>query len=172
MVSRRRAYSLLPGFFLRVTPQGTRTFGIVYTTRDGRLRRCTLGPVGPVGLSEARARAKKLRGAVAQGEDPHGDQMKAKRQRLTAATVEDLVEAFLASKEALAWRPKTRQEFARILRVEVTPALGHLKPRKSNEARSAPSSTAFPIGHRSWRTASLKSRAGSTPGRSARIWSR
>lgn len=58
---------LLPGFFLRVTQQGTRTFGIVYTTRDGRLRRCTLGPVGPVGLPEARARAKKLRGAVAQG---------------------------------------------------------------------------------------------------------
>lgn len=121
---------LLPGFFLRVTPQGTRSFGMVYTTRDGRLRRCTLGPVGPVGLSEARARAKRLRGAVAQGEDPHGDQMKAKRQRLTAATVEDLVEAFLASKEALAWRPKTRQEFARILRVEVVPALGDLKPEE------------------------------------------
>ena len=30
---------LLPGFFLRVTPPGTRSFGIVYTTRDGRLRR-------------------------------------------------------------------------------------------------------------------------------------
>jgi hypothetical protein len=121
---------VLPGFFLRVTPQGTRSFGIVYTTRDGRLRRCTLGPVGPVGLSEARARAKRLRGAVAQGEDPHGDQMKAKRQRLTAATVEDLVEAFLASKEALAWRPKTRQESARILRAEVVPALGDLKPEE------------------------------------------
>jgi integrase len=121
---------LLPGFFLRVTPHGTRTFGIVYTTRDGRLRRCTLGPVGPVGLAEARARAKRLRGAVAQGDDPHGDQMKARRQRLTAATVEDLVEAFLASKEALAWRPKTRQEFARILRVELVPALGHLKPEE------------------------------------------
>lgn len=121
---------LLPGFFMRVTPQGTRTFGVVYTTREGRLRRCTLGPVGPVGLSEARARAKRLRGAVAQGEDPHGDQMKAKRQRLTAATVEDLVEAFLASREALAWRPKTRQEFARILRVEVVPTLGHLKPEE------------------------------------------
>jgi integrase len=121
---------LLPGFFLRVTPHGTRTFGIVYTTREGRLRRCTLGPVGPVGLAEARARAKRLRGAVAQGDDPHGDQMKARRQRLTAATVEDLVEAFLASKEALAWRPKTRQEFARILRAEVAPALGHLKPEE------------------------------------------
>jgi integrase len=121
---------LLPGFFLRVTPHGTRTFGIVYTTRDGRLRRCTLGPVGPVGLAEARARAKRLRGAVAQGDDPHGDQMKARRQRITAATVEDLVEAFLASKEALAWRPKTRQEFGRILRVEVVPALGHLKPEE------------------------------------------
>lgn len=38
--------ALLPGFFLRVTPQVTWSFGIVYTTREGRLRRCTLGPVG------------------------------------------------------------------------------------------------------------------------------
>jgi integrase len=119
---------LLPGFFLRVTPQGTRTFGIVYTTRDGRLRRCTLGPVGPLGLSQARAQAKRLRGAVAQGEDPHGDRMTARRQKLTASTVDDLVEAFLSSKDAQGWRPKTRQEFARILRVEVVPALGQLKP--------------------------------------------
>jgi integrase len=119
---------LLPGFFLRVTPQGTRSFGIVYTTREGRLRRCTLGPVGPIGLSDARAQAKRLRGAVAQGEDPHGDRMIARRQPRTAATVASLAEAFLSSKEAMAWRPKTRQEFERILRVEVVPSLGHLKP--------------------------------------------
>jgi hypothetical protein len=36
---------LLPGFFLRVTPQGTRTLGIVCTTRDGRLRRGTAAKV-------------------------------------------------------------------------------------------------------------------------------
>jgi integrase len=119
---------LLPGFFLRVTPQGTRSFGIVYTTREGRLRRCTLGPVGPLGLSDARALAKRLRGAVAQGEDPHGDRMIARRQPRSAATVASLVNAFLSSKEAMAWRPKTRQEFERILRVEVIPALGHLNP--------------------------------------------
>jgi hypothetical protein len=93
---------LLPGFFLRVTPQGTRSFGIVYTTRDGRLRRCTLGPVGPLGLSEARAQAKSLRGALAQGADPHGDRMSARRKPLTGATVAALVEAFLSSKEAMA----------------------------------------------------------------------
>jgi hypothetical protein len=110
-----------------VTPKGTRTFGIVYATRDGRLRRCTLGPVGPLGLSQARAQAKRLRGVVAQGEDPHRDRMIDRGQKLTAATVEDLVEAFLASKEALVWRPKTRQEFARILRVKAVPALGHSK---------------------------------------------
>jgi integrase len=54
--------------------------------------------------------------------------MIARRQPRTAATVASLVEAFLSSKEAMAWRPKTRQEFERILRVEVMPALGHLKP--------------------------------------------
>lgn len=71
-----------------------------------------------------------MRGAVAQGEDPHGDQMRARRQRLTAATVEDLVEAFLASKEALGWRPKTREEFAH------PPGRGGARSRRS-EARGS-----------------------------------
>jgi len=57
------------------------------------LRRCTLGPVGPLGLGEAREQAKRLRGAVAQGGDPHGDRMSARRQNVTAATVDGLVEA-------------------------------------------------------------------------------
>jgi integrase len=119
---------LLPGFFLRVTARGTRSFGIVYTTRAGRLRRCTLGPVGPLRLSQARAQAKGLRGAVAQGEDPQAERMNARRQSLNSTTLAKLVVAFLSSKEAMAWRPKTRQEFERILRVEVVPVLGHLKP--------------------------------------------
>lgn len=125
---------LLPGFFLRVTARGTRSFGIVYTTRAGRLRRCTLGPLGPLSLSQARAQAKRLRGAVAQGEDPQADRMNARRQSLTSATVAKLVDAFLSSKDAMAWRPKTRQEFERILRVEVVPAFGHLKPDEVRRA--------------------------------------
>jgi hypothetical protein len=56
---------LLPGFFLRVTPQGTRSFGIVYTTRDGRLRRCTLGgtprPVGCAGPGQEAPRSSRSR---------------------------------------------------------------------------------------------------------------
>jgi integrase len=65
---------------------------------------------------------------VAQGGDPQGERMNARRQRLTGATIKDLVRAFLASKEAMAWRPKTRQEFGRILRVEVVPAFGDRQP--------------------------------------------
>jgi integrase len=121
---------LLPGFFLRVTTRGTRSFGLVYTTRAGRLRRCTLGPLGPLTLSQARAQAKRLRGAVAQGEDPQADRTNARRQLLTSATVAKLVDAFLSSKDAMAWRPKTRQEFERILRVEVVPVLGHLNAKE------------------------------------------
>jgi Arm domain-containing DNA-binding protein len=97
---------LLPGFFLRVTPSGVRSFGLVYTTHGGRLRRCTLGPISALGLGRARALAKHIRGAVAQGGDPHGDRMRARRQKLTGTTMKDLVKSFLASKEALAWRPR------------------------------------------------------------------
>jgi hypothetical protein len=163
---------LLPGFFLRVTPQGTRSFGIVYTTRDGRLRRCTLGPVGPLGLSQARAQAKRLRGAVAQGEDPHGDRMTARRMKLTAHTVEDLVDAFLASKEAMTWRPKTRQEFARILKVDVVPVFGNLRPGevKRGEVRALVDKLAERAPIMANRVFEVTRR--STPGRSARTSSR
>jgi hypothetical protein len=140
-----------------VTPKGTRTFGTVYTMPDGRLRRCTLGPLGPLGLSPARAQAKRLRGVVAQG----GDGMIARAQKLTAATVEDLVEAFLASKKR--WRGVPRR--ARSSRV---PALGHSKPHevKRGEVRAL-------VDRLSDRARVMaRSRAGSTPGLSARIWSR
>jgi len=36
--------------------------------------------------------------------------------------------SFTVSPSCMPWRPKTRHEFERILRVEVIPALGHLKP--------------------------------------------
>ncbi len=129
---------LLPGFFLRVTPSGARSFGLVYTTQSGRLRRCTLGPVGALGLGRARSLAKHLRGAVAQGGDPQGERMSARRQRLSGATIKDLVKSFLSSKEAMAWRPKTRHEFARILRVEVNPVFGDRQPEdvKRGEVRA------------------------------------
>jgi integrase len=60
--------------------------------------------------------------------------MTARRQSLTSATVAKLVDVFLLSKDARAWRPKTRQEFERILRVEVVPAFGHLKPDEVRRA--------------------------------------
>src|SRR5512143_2601894 len=78
---------LLPGFFLRVTPSGARSFGLVYTTQGGRLRRCTLGPVGALGLGRTRSLARHLRGAVAQGGDPQGERMSARRQKLTGAMI-------------------------------------------------------------------------------------
>src|SRR3954453_13194313 len=62
----------VPGFGLKITPAGRRTFIIQYRLggRSGSTKRLTLGQYGVITAEEARAEAKKLLGTVARGEDP------------------------------------------------------------------------------------------------------
>ena len=58
------------GFGVRVSPAGTKTFIFKYRTKAGRVRWATVGRVGDVPLDDARDRAFKMRGQVADGKDP------------------------------------------------------------------------------------------------------
>jgi hypothetical protein len=68
----------LTGFILRIKPSGVATWGIQYRDAQGRTKRYKLGAarkIGQVGSAvlapeEARQRAKKALGRVANGEDP------------------------------------------------------------------------------------------------------
>jgi hypothetical protein len=63
--------------------------------------------------------------------------MNARWQSFTSATVAKLVDAFLWSKDAMAWRATTRQEFERILRVEVVLAWAHRPTAGQDRTRLA-----------------------------------
>jgi Arm DNA-binding domain len=60
----------LPGFGVRVNPQGTRTFVLKYRLPSGRVRWKTIGRFGKVSLKVARTRARRDVGLVADGKDP------------------------------------------------------------------------------------------------------
>jgi hypothetical protein len=61
----------LPGFGIRVTARGTKSFVLMYYT-GGRKRRLTLGRYPMVSLGEARRRALQALSSLANGSDPKG----------------------------------------------------------------------------------------------------
>jgi len=82
----------LPGFALRAKPTGVRTWVVQYRNSAGRTRKLALGRVGVLTPDEARQRARKALGQVANGEDPSA----ARNAVRGAMTVADLCRDYLA----------------------------------------------------------------------------
>ena len=62
----------LPGFGLKVTPQGRKVFIVLYRTKDGhsRLRKYTIGTYGQTTLAIARIAAQRVLADRNEGKDP------------------------------------------------------------------------------------------------------
>src|SRR3954453_7159971 len=83
----------VPGFGLKITPAGRRTFILQYRLggRSGSTKRLTLGQFGGITAEEARGEAKKLLGTGARGEDPGTTRL---GERQLGITVGDALERF------------------------------------------------------------------------------
>ena len=89
----------LPGFGVRMKPNGACSFTVQYKTPDGRTRRKALGKVGSPGsptLDQARKAAEKLLAQHTLGADPIGQE----RERREALTVKQLCEEYIAEARA------------------------------------------------------------------------
>jgi integrase len=120
----------IPGLELMVMPSGRRTFYLHGRTRAGRQFRYKLGRFGTdLSAEQARAEARRIRAAVALGQDPAAERRAARqsqRQRQAAPTVAELAEAWQEAHRA-AWRPGTANAYQTWLRVHALPMLGKLK---------------------------------------------
>lgn len=83
----------IKGFGLLVLPSGVKSYIFRYRTAEGVERRATIGKHGSVTPDEARDKADEMRRAVGQGRDPLGE----KKARREAATVGDVLDAYLES---------------------------------------------------------------------------
>jgi len=110
----------LPGFVLRISDNGRRTWVALYR-HQGRLRRFTIGTSPPLGLADAQEKAEDILHAAARGKDLAAEK-KAARQ---ADTVSELVELYIERHAKLNKRSlKTDQ---RMLKRDVLPVWGSRK---------------------------------------------
>lgn len=80
----------LPGFSVRVTPDGRKTFSIQYRCL-GRWRRMTIGSYPTKKLADAREEAREALRKASNGEDPAAE----KKQKRVAETFGDLAKAYI-----------------------------------------------------------------------------
>ncbi len=118
--------SELPGFGLKMTPTGGRTYLVQYRVggRKGRTRRVTIGKHGPLTPEQARQEAKRILGEVAAGQDPAEDRTR-DRQAITVAELCDLYlsEGVATKKASTVAMDRTRIE------LHVKPLLGRRRAR-------------------------------------------
>lgn len=110
----------VPGFGVRVSPAGTKTFLLKYRLKSGRVRWKTIGRVEDLTLVEARARAIDDRGTVSRGKDPSSENDRARG----AVTVATAAARFLEGYVARECSPATLRTYTQAVDSYVGPWLG------------------------------------------------
>jgi integrase len=124
----------IPGLVLRVTPDGTKTFSILYRI-GGRRRRYTLGGFPVLKLADARDRAKDALELVRRGIDPVEEQMRREEaevaRRIEGFTFDALAQRFLAE---YVTKLRSKYEVTRSLKEYLIPEFGKTKARELKRA--------------------------------------
>ncbi|MBU1212462.1 MAG: integrase arm-type DNA-binding domain-containing protein [Alphaproteobacteria bacterium] len=108
----------VPGFGVRVTAAGTKTFFVVHR-HEGAFRRLSLGRYSAVSLQAARQQAQQALGIVAKGEDPQASRRshKATKSNLFSDVVTQFVESHCQRRN----RQSTAYETTRLLQAVFVP---------------------------------------------------
>ena len=99
--------------------EGTKTY-VVQFRQQGRSRRMKLGEHGRLTPDEARSMAKDVLGAVERGKDP----IEERRARQKVRTFKEVAEDFMRLHVAAKKKPRTHDEYDRLLRLHIYPGLG------------------------------------------------
>jgi integrase len=127
----------VPGFHLRVSPTGARSYAVFYRTKAGEQRRYTIGAVGPhLTLAAARKEARGVLADVVKGKDPQHDRVESReeaRRKRDAPTFGAIADKFL-KESASRLKPNTLKTWRWILAAEVVPAIGSKRPEDVTKA--------------------------------------
>jgi integrase len=109
----------LAGFGVAAFPSGKRVF-VAQFRQNGRSRRIALGDYGRLTPDEARSSAKKVLGAVEDGADP----IQGRKDARAVRTFKEVSEEFLRLHVVAKRKPRTAEEYARLLNLHILPAIG------------------------------------------------
>lgn len=112
--------SSVPGFGVRVSPAGTKTFILKYRLKSGRVRWKTIGRVADLTLLQARDLAIDDRGIVARGKDPSAENDRARG----AITVAEACARFLSEYAATECSTSTQRTYKQAIDAYIRPWLG------------------------------------------------
>lgn len=113
----------LPGFHVRVSPNGKRKYFLYYRTKGGRQRKPAIGTHGQITADQARDIARLWSLQVANGQDPS----KTRQDGRSAPTVDDLCTRFITEYSSLHHKPKTHATYKDQVRRIVRPRIGRMK---------------------------------------------
>jgi integrase len=117
----------LPGFGLRVTPDGQKTWTVMYRF-GGRKRRYTLGAYPTLSLADARKLAREAQRSVRLGIDPAATKKTERLADCFAELAEHYLERYAKP------RKKSWREDARIIANKLNPALGNIRAQDVTRA--------------------------------------
>jgi integrase len=116
----------VPGFCVRVTPKGVKTFYLQYTFA-GRQRFMSLGRYPAISLAEARERARAAREEVERGNDPRASTLSDSGTRQRTGTVRDAAELYVEDMKARGKTSWDKVEYS--MESDVYPEIGDLLAR-------------------------------------------
>jgi integrase len=114
----------MPGFGVRVSPTGAKSFVLKFRLKTGRVRWATWNP-HKVSLEQARTRARSYLGAVADGKDP----LRAIDLARDAATVNEVADLFLTEHVIARRKPATQRLYQTAIDCHIRPRFGAMAIR-------------------------------------------
>src|SRR5437867_3532722 len=114
----------LPGFCLRVTPAGVKSFGCLYYV-DKRKVRYTLGTFPPLTLFSARTEAKRILGKAQLGDDPAAEKFAKREAGTFGELAEDYIKGHVEPEKGL--KTHTQIEYQRQIAAYLLPKWKNVK---------------------------------------------
>lgn len=114
--------SQLPGFGIRVSPTGRKTFVVQYRFRN-RTQRVSIGRAHLTSLNEARRNAKIILGNIETGNNPARD-VRVFRQ---SPSLYEIYMRFIDEHVKARLKPSTQSNYMHVMSTYVLPRIGHLK---------------------------------------------